>query len=97
MTATFRNNFRPLHHTNVLHRAILRLSVDGYLVLKTTSGAGELPSIQIDKPFAEAEPVITPHAEKLIASCECYACRLYWLVEPEVASGSSEVSKQIGL
>lgn len=85
MTATFRNNFRPLHHTNVIHRAILRLSVDGYVVLKTTSGAGDLPSVQIDKPFAGVEANVTQHAEKTIASCEHLGCRLYWHVAAEIA------------
>jgi hypothetical protein len=72
-----RNNH---HHdqANSIHLAVLKLSMEDYQVIKTTTGQGERASILIDKPFAGQESTVTKHGDKTFGSCIFKGCRVYW-------------------
>lgn len=59
--------------------AIMRLSLEGYVVVKFTSGTP--PSILLDRPYEGLPVQLTQHGDRAFGSVEHLGCRLYWPVE----------------
>ncbi len=78
---TFNENSRIQAETNIVGRAVMKLSMEGYIVLSTSAKRETIFSIQLDSPYEgpATNHQETLHAEKLIGSCEAFGCRLYWM------------------
>jgi hypothetical protein len=79
MTTALAENARRHSGHEVIRRAILKLSIEGYVVEKATSGQG-LPSLKLERPYEALPAQLTRHGDKTIGSVVHLGCRLYWLV-----------------
>lgn len=64
-----------------LVRAIMRLSMDGYTVLRVVTSRTDRSqvNIEIDRPLAtDADITVLSTAAGQIATTTCYGCRVYW-------------------
>lgn len=83
MTPTFFQNSKRFENNFSIKVAVLNLSMDGYLVLEVHD-KGEVASIKIDKPYADAKDVVVQDVgTKRYGSCIKYDCRIYWEVADE--------------
>lgn len=76
---TFFTNSKHHAALSAIHVAVMKLSLEGYVVLSTNSKRGA--NIEIDRPYEGMEPVITDHGCQKIASIEKWHCRIYWRVQ----------------
>jgi len=80
MRGSFFENNKVGDQVNALRLAVMQLSLAGYVVLEThTKSRNEQASIMIDREFAECAFQVSHAAEKSIAWCERWGCRIYWL------------------
>jgi hypothetical protein len=68
------------HHSalGALHIAVMRLSLEGYLVLGVSSKNGA--NVEIDRPYNDPDVKITNYPDKVIGSIDRWNCRIYWKI-----------------
>lgn len=88
MTATFTENARMQDSANALQRAVMKLSAEGYRIVKMSANGKAAPSIQLDSPYEgpATHHQEAQHAEKRIGSCVQFGCRLYWEIKSSEAA-----------